>query len=155
MAGFEATFDDKKVRDFLKQLTVKTKQIADKNKKFVDLLSVIVFADVINHFENERGPKSRWQSWSKRYQNFMLKLGNDGNKILQDSGTLRNAFKPANYRTTSNAIVWFNKARTKKGFPYAFAHNEGGPVLPQRQFMWLSDNAMNKFEDQVLKFLEG
>ena len=68
---------------------------------------------------------------------------------------LRNSFKPQNWRTTKDSIVWFNDARTSKGFPYAFAHNEGGPKLPKRDFMWLDDDAINDIENQLVKFLEA
>lgn len=47
----------------------------------------------------------------------MKELGKGGNKILQDSGRLRNSFKPQNYRSVSEGILWFNNAQTKSGFP--------------------------------------
>jgi hypothetical protein len=51
-------------------------------------------------------------------------------------------------------IIWYNEEKTSKGFPYAEAHNEGGGKLPQRQFMWISDRALDDMIDGLLRFWE-
>lgn len=155
MAVSVAEFKTEDVKRLLLAFNKNLHKISTKSKSFSDLLSVIVFKDVIDHFENETGSKGKWKPWSVTYRERMAKIGKSGNKILQDSGRLRNSFQPGNYRTTSASIIWFNPAKTFKGFPYAFAHDTGGPKLPKRDFMWLSDKAAKKFEKQALKFLQG
>ncbi len=145
-----AHFDDSKVRQFLSDLDINIKKIGRTSNDFMVLLNAIVFKDVIRHFETESGPAGRWQAWSARYAK-----KRKGGKILQDTGKLRNAFKPTNFRKDDNGIVWFNDAKTKKGFPYAFAHDTGGPKLPKRSFMWLSNDAIKQIESDTLEFLLG
>lgn len=117
-------------------------------------MSAIVFRDIIQHFERQEGDGGPWKAWSPRYAKFMASIGRSNNKILQFSGRLRQSFQPTNVRTSAEGITWFNPAKTSKGFPYAAAHDEGGPTLPQRRFMWLSGGALSDIETQILKFLE-
>jgi hypothetical protein len=83
----------------------------------------------------------------------MDKRGKGGNKILQDTGKLKQNFKPNHYRSSSKGLYWYNDAVTKSGFPYAYAHDEGGDQLPKRDFMWLSDDALEEVGNQTLQFL--
>lgn len=154
MADAEVRLDDAKARKFLKGLSKKAKQFSDKDRAVVGFLSSVVFRDIMTHFENEQGPDGRWQPWSPSYREFMSRIGKGGNKILQDRGRLRGNFKPTSVRDTRQGLLWFNNAKTSKGFPYAGAHNAGGPKLPQRQFMWISNKALDKIEKQMVRFLE-
>lgn len=177
--SFEAVLDDKIVRNFIKNLDKKTKDIKDGKKEYVGLLSAIVYSDVIKHFENESGPTGKWQQWSQSYSDAIAgkaffryvngriirfdtkdmkkknipKPPRKPGQILQDTGRMRNAFKPTNWRKNSSGILWYNNAKTKTKFPYAFAHNEGGDVLQKREFMWISEMAMNKISEQTLQFM--
>lgn len=152
-------FDDKEVRDFLNNINSKLKNIKDGKKEYTGLLSSIVYEDVIRHFEDEQGSKGPWKKWSKLYKEQMEKQGKGGNQILQDSGRMRNnmmtskAWKPSKVKKVSNGFLWFNNAQTESGFPYAAAHDKGGSKLPKRDFMWLSEKAMNKIEEQTLQFI--
>ena len=146
-------FDDKEVRDFLNNINSKLKNIKDGKKEYTGLLSSIVYEDVKRHFEDEQGSKGPWKKWSKLYKEQMEKQGKGGNKILQDNGRLRNNFKPSKVKKTNSGFLWFNDAQTKSGFPYAAAHDKGGSKLPKRDFMWLSEKAMNKIEEQTLQFI--
>lgn len=148
-----AEFDNSEVIEFIKNLDRRLKDVEGGRKKYVGLLSAIVYADVINHFQKQEGSGGPWQKWSKEYKEYMEKEGKGGNKILQDTGRLRNTFKPTNNRKVSAGILWFNNAQTKKSFPYAAAHDEGGPVLPKRDFMWLSESATEKIATQTLQFM--
>jgi phage gpG-like protein len=150
----EFAFEDKDAQKFLKKMMKNASDVTKKTKQYVDLLSIVVFQDIMKHFASETGSKGAWAKWSDVYRDHMQKIGKGGNKILQDTGRLRGSFIPTNYRVNSDAIVWFNPAKTKSGFPYAAAHDEGGPKLPQRDFMYLSDEAREKIEEQTLKFLE-
>lgn len=146
-------FDSKEVREFLNQIDSNLKKIEGGKKEYTGLLSAIVYADVIKHFEEEQGSEGPWKQWSKVYKDEMEKIGKGGNKILQDTGRMRNTFKPSKVRKTNVGFLWFNNAQTKSGFPYAAAHDTGGKKLPKRDFMWLSDSAMDKVESQTLQFL--
>lgn len=149
----EIEFENKEVKDFLNNLNKRIKHIKGGNKQYAGLISSIIYKDIINHFEDESGRDGKWEKWSLSYAIKMKEKGKSGNKILQDSGRLRNTFKPTNFRTTSEGLLWFNNAKTKSGFPYAYAHNEGEDKLPKREFMWLSDNALNKISEQTLQFM--
>lgn len=148
-----AQFDDKEVRDFLKSVTANVDSVEKNKKPYLGLLSAIVFKDVISHFEQEKGSKGGWRKWSPTYQKHMDEIGRGGDKILQFSGRLRQNFKPTDYKTASKGITWFNDAKTKSGFPYAAAHDNGGGRLPQRDFMWLSDKGLEDISLQTLQFL--
>lgn len=139
----------------LAKLEQKLKTVKDGGRAFGMALSAVVFADVIDHFEKEEGPEGAWQPWSTFYREHMEKIGKGGNRLLMDTGRLRQSFTPTNYRKTAEGIMWFNPARTKSGFPYAFAHNEGGEQLPARTFMWLSDAASERIASVTLNFVLG
>jgi len=152
----QALFDDKQVRDFIKLVSKNIDEIKGRVPKYVGLLSALVFKDVMDHFQKEAGPEGSWKDWSDIYAAHMVKIGRGGNKLLQYYGRTRNSFMPTNYRKHSQGIMWFNNAQTSKGFPYAQAHNEGGRTSgrpPQREFMWLSDKAMDDISEQTLAFL--
>lgn len=151
----EIVLDSKEAVAWLKDLTARVDAITEHDKKVIGLLSSIVYRDIIDHFSTQSGPGGPWRGWSDSYKKFMSSIGKGGNRLLQDTGRLRNSFKPSNVRSTSEGILWFNDAKTSKGFPYAFAHDEGGPLLPQRQFMWLSDSGISAIEDQIVRFLES
>lgn len=150
-----ASFKNKAAQKFLKDIIDRTTDIEEKDKKIIGIISSVVFQDVIDHFEKESGPNGKWKSWSEKYAAFMNKIGRGGNKILQDTGRLRGSFQPTNYRIDGDSLVWYNPAKTSKGFPYAYAHDVGGEKLPPREFMWLSAKALGKIEDQILKYVES
>lgn len=155
MASYaDIVLDNAEAKALLQDLSRRVDMITDHDKKVIGLLSAIVYRDVIDHFTQQQGADGPWKPWSSPYAKFMASIGKGGNGILMDTGRLRNAFKPTNVRSTSEGILWFNDAKTSKGFPYAFAHDEGGPRLPQRQFFWLSDGAMSDIEEAIVRFLE-
>lgn len=146
-------FEDKEVKKFLRNMDSNLKKIKDGESKFKGILSAIVYKDVTRHFEKEEGSDEMWAPWSDIYSDRMKEAGKGGNKILQDSGKLRNSFKPTNVRKTGAGLLWFNNAKTKGGFPYAAAHDEGGPRLPKRDFMWLSQESFDDIAKQTLNFM--
>ena len=150
----EFVFEDEEIRSFFKNLHANLKGIRNGQNKFVGLMSSVVFRDVMEHFENEEGESGPWQAWSKVYQKHMNKIGRSGNKKLQFTGRLRNSFQPGKVRKKADGLEWFNNAKTKgTSFPYAQAHDEGGPQLPQREFMWLSEKGAERLSQQMLNFL--
>lgn len=146
-------FENAEVKSFLNNLDKKLSGIENGSKEYTGLLSAIVYEDIIRHFEDEEGSKGPWKQWSPSYKKYMDAEGKGGNQILQDSGKLRNNFKPSKVRKVSAGFLWYNDAKVQGGFPYAYAHNEGGKQLPKRDFMWLSDKAMDKISEQTLKFM--
>ena len=149
----EAVFEDEQFKKFLSQLDKNLSKVENGKKEFGALVASIVYADVIDHFEKEEGPKGPWKAWSATYKKMLEKIGRAGNKKLQYSGHLRQNFKPTNFRSIQNGLSWFNNAKTKTGFPFAFAHDEGGQTLPQREFMWLSEDAAEKMAKVTLQFI--
>jgi phage gpG-like protein len=151
--SYVAEFEDKEIKEFVRHLDDRLKKVLDGKKEYASLISAIVFKDVIEHFKDESGSEGKWKPWSDKYSTFMQSEGKSGNKILQDSGKLRQSFLPTNYKTATRGIFWFNNAVTNGGFPYAYAHNEGGRKLPKRDFMWLSDESLGKVAEQTLQFM--
>ena len=149
----EIEFDDEEIRKFFNNFKKRLKAVDNGEKKFAALLSAIVYGDIMDHFKKEEGPQGKWPAWSKIYREHMDKIGQGGNNLLQFSGRLRQNFLPTSVRTTKDNIEWFNNAKTKKGFPYAAAHNEGGSKLPKRNFMWASDNAVERMAKNTLGFI--
>lgn len=143
----EATLDDAEARKFIRSMVSKAKNPGQHNK-LVGAVSVKVFADVIKHFKDERGPKGDWKGWSTTYTKHMQRIGRGNNNILQFNGRLRQSMvmgKPSN-----NGLMWFNNAKTKGGYPYAWGHDTGDGKLPQREFMWISKEAMTVIGNIVL-----
>lgn len=149
----EATFEDGALKKFFSSLQKNLMKVRNGERKFAGVLSSVIFADVMDHFKKEEGPKGTWQEWSPTYAEYMESIGKGKNKKLQFSGKLRNNFKPTNYKHTRDGMTWFNDAKTKGGFPYAAAHDEGGPILPQREFMYLSDKGLETLSANVLAFI--
>lgn len=138
---------------WLKKLNENAKDVKKRDQAFVDAISIFVFQDIISHFEKEQGSEGKWKPWSKMYREHMTAIGKGGNKILQDTGRLRGSFTPGKWRTNPAGIEWYNPAQTADGFPYAYAHNQGGPKLPKRDFMWLSKSALDKISKATVAFL--
>ncbi len=143
----EVEFKDEALRGFLKNIDSRLKDVKNGRKKFVGLLSSIVFRDIMDHFKTETGPEGKWKPWSQAYKESMEKSGHGGNKILQFSGRMRQNFKPTSVRDSSNGITWFNDSKTQDGFGYAGHHDETRP------FMWASDQALENMGQQTLAFI--
>jgi len=141
MAG-EATFDGTEAQRWLEEILSRSRN-PEQLKNVVASFSTIIYRDVMEHFKNEEGPDGPWKAWSKSYTRHMNAIGRGGNKILQFDGRLRQNFRPTQVRKTDKSLTWYNDAKTSTGFPYAQAHNEGGPKLPQREFMWASEKALD------------
>lgn len=144
----EFTFDSKEWIKFLSELDKKWKDI-ETRKTFGGVVSSTVYKDIIEHFEEEKGPEGKWDEWSNAYATHLKKIGRSGNKILQFSGRLRQSFTPQSWRSTEDGILFFNKV------PYAKHHDEGESSYKgnPRKFMWLSNKGMNSIVEQTLKWL--
>lgn len=134
---------------WLAKLEKKTREVKDGARKFAQLLSPVVYRDIIDHFEKERGPKGRWKAWSKVYAEHMDRIGKGGNKILQDTGRLRQAFTPSTFRNVSEGILWYNPVS------YARRHDEGDGRSPARPFMYLGTEAKADLSQLTLAYILG
>ena len=149
----KAEFDNKKVDAFFKQLNNSRDAIKNAKKAYAQSVGGKVLAEITHHFEFEEGPGGRWPEWSRAYTIQRAEDGKLGNLLLQDSGRLKKGVKAGNYRKVSDGIEWYNNAKTKSGFPYAYAHDEGGPKLPKRSFMWLSNKSLDLISKITLAFM--
>lgn len=177
MARIEVEFDDKKIQAFLKKMSQRADWMKSKNSAYVDAVKATVITDIDQHFKNEEGPSGKWPEWSINYIgviqgrfHFRSRIGSKrvfmidgpdpdgrphkgklGGKILQDTGRLRAS--RTYYRKKTEGIEFYRNAKTRSGFPYAAAHDKGGPRLPQRRFMWLSKKATDNIAEFTLKYL--
>lgn len=152
--GFDAIFEGKDAQKFLEQVQDKAKKTPKEMKKLSAAISAKVFQDIMDHFNKEEGHDGPWADWSESYAALMESLGNSGNKILQGRpARLRNSFLPGNYKVETGGILFFNPAKTNTGFPYAYAHDTGGPILPQRSFMYLSREGLDNVAQVTLGWL--
>lgn len=150
MADTEISFvGQKKVEQFFKQMSDNTKSAKNADKAFVGVIASIVFRDITDHFSKQSGPSGPWQKWSELYADHMQKIGKGGNKILQDTGTLRKNLQPQNWRKDPQGIVFFNPVQ------YAARHDEGLSGMPERKFMWLSSSATENLAKTTLGFILG
>ncbi len=150
--SFEVEFDDEEVTKFFNRILHRIDEVNNGRSAYAALVGALVYKDINKHFEEESGPKGAWSPWSKIYSEHMKRKGKGGNKILRDTSHLWQSFKPANYRVQSDGILWFNNAQ-KNNFPYAFAHNEGALGMPQREFMYASEEAKEQVLQQTAKFI--
>lgn len=170
-------YEDKSLADVLSKLRLKVTSI-HKTPEMRGIISSVVFKDIIRHFEDEKGPKGKWAPWSKSYRDAINRTvafryfrgrivpitdpdqlkkfppPRKPGKILQATGRMRNSLMPQNYKVLSDGLLFYNKAKTKDGFPYAKAHDEGGPKLPQRKFMWLSKEGAKDILGQIMIWLK-
>lgn len=153
MAGEGITFEHEKVKEFFSRISKNVKEIEEKDRVFWVGLQSIAFRDVVDHFEKQQSSTGKWQKWSEIYKKRMIALGKGGNKILQDTGNLRQNIRLAD---STNRIkqgqLLFNPAKTKSGEPYAKNHDEGLNGMPQREFMWISDKALNKMSKIMAEY---
>ena len=139
-------FEDKQWQSFLKKINTKWKDIKHR-KKFSDLVTIVAFKDIIEHFKEQKGPSGKWKQRKEPYKSWIEAKGK-GN-ILQVSGDLRGSLELGEGKTRSNSegIMLFTKVK------YAAKHDQGLDGMPKRQFMWLSPKGMKSLVDQTLKWL--
>lgn len=170
MAVFE--FDFKKLDRYLD----KAEKDIKKRAKLGKILSLPVYGDIIDHFSKEVGPNGKWPAWSKSYldaiqgkvafryingqvvplnpSKYKIKPPRKNGKKLQATGRLRQSITPKSWRNVSDGYLFYNNAQVRSGFPYAKAHDEGGPKLPQRKFMWLSNKGMDNVRTVALGWMK-
>jgi hypothetical protein len=182
MAEVIAIFKDKELQEFISSIAKRNKDATDRQKDFVKLISASVYTDIDRHFKEEKGPDGKWDDFSDSYKKQVsgelhfrtyggnriafagpdpkgLPKGGDLGEMLQDTGTLRQRIEPfrvgRNWRKISKGILWFNRAKTEGGFPYAAHHDSGASSWKgnPRPFMWLSNAAVEKISKETLSFI--
>ncbi len=147
MADVKISIDSKHTEELLTRLGKNVEEISGRGKRYVGLLSAIVYRDLIEHFERQEGPEGRWAPWSEGYKRYLARVGKSGNMILIDTGRLRQGWQPSRYRLTEGGVLWFN--------PVSYgANHEEGIGVPRRRFAWLSDRAVKEIEKQTARFVE-
>jgi phage gpG-like protein len=147
-------FESEQWNKILKKIDKKWDDVKNR-KEFGGIISASVYQDIIKHFEEEKGPEGKWDSWSDAYDKHLKKIGRGGNKKLQFSGKLRQNITPNKWRATPEGILFYNNAKTKGGFPYAEHHDEGKSSSQgnPRSFMWLSAVGIKQMVDKINKWL--
>lgn len=143
-----------------------TKKLENPTKLLEAAFGIFGFKDIDDHFRQESGPSGPWPKRStftdmyydliaagKRQPPKGTAAGaySSSNKLLQLTGALRKSILPANITTKSkNSIVVFSNISSYSGI-----HDTGGGRIPQREFMWLSDNAKEKMGEYILAVLDA
>ncbi len=142
MANIDINWKSKNATRFFKGIAKNVKGITEqKSKDYMKLLAINATADVLQHFQDERGPSGAWRAIRRQ------------GKILNDSSNLKQHVQPGHIRKIKNGWAIFNNAVADNGFPYAVAHDEGKHGQKQRQFMWLSSRRMKKIEKETVQFM--
>ena len=141
----EAVLKDEELKEFLNNLSGKLKDVSAYLKL---AYATFGFRDIIQHFANEESPEGKWTPWSKTYKDFMTSIGKGGNKLLQDTGMMRQSISETSVKKIDSysVSVFSNKV-------YSRAHDEGYKNIPQRQFMWFSDEGMTNMVTLLLNKL--
>jgi len=113
-------------------------------------ISIVMFKDVMEHFNREEGPSGKWLKFlnPKTGQRQDIRpYGRGGNKLLQDTGRLKNSI--ISISTNEGAEVGTNVV-------YAPTHQFGNKNrnIPQRMFLWLSEKAETEIIKVFMKDLE-
>lgn len=114
------------------------------------------FKDIIQHFDDEKGPMGKWKARSPETQMQYAMRGrkdsryNPSNKILQLTGNLRKSILPSNVKKLSrNAVEIYANSE------YGHRHDSGTDGMPQREFMWFSDSAKDKMSQIISSLVFG
>lgn len=103
-----------------------------------------MYRDVMDHFDKEMGPQSKWKQLSPiTIENRRKGKGRGSDKILQDTGLLRASIKPNNTKDSASVGTNLN---------YAEKHQYGYKNIPQRKFLWLSKAVLDLITKKVGKF---
>jgi phage gpG-like protein len=160
MASFELKLDTSKWNEVMARLGDKSNWRSILRR----VASVVAFKDVIAHFKDEKGPDGAWAEWSPSYKRQRERIADRlatpsarrrasragvkpvaFSKKLVLTGTLRQSFMTPFDRPSGNEVsVLVNHT------PYARRHDLGGGNVPQRQFMWLSNNALDLIASNFL-----
>jgi len=120
----------------LKKRLIRMRKNLNNGSPIMRKTAILMDKDVIDHFEKEKGPRSRWASTAR------------GGKKLQDKGRLRLSIRPRS--TKDQAIVGTNMV-------YAATHNYGDSSrnIKKRKFLWLSREIKEKIKKNMGQYFIG
>ena len=145
MAEIEVEFDNKEVEKFLKNLVKNTKEV-DRSSVLEKNIAPVIFRDILEHFNAEMGPKTKWPALTGWYAKWKKKKFGD-RPMLVMSGDMRKAFLPANSRITNRGYEFYNT------MPYSGEHDRGENGKKKREFMFLTDEGMNRVSALTMAFI--
>lgn len=96
--------------------------------------------DVMDHFDQERGPRGQWKDL--KTSTWKWKTEHGYRNMLQNTGMLRRRCVP---ESGSDYAAVVNDLK------YAGAQNYGDTNLPAREFLWISANALKG----IMQLLQG
>ena len=135
------SLDSKQWKAFIDGVGKKMKNAYPKLRSAV---MVFGFKDIIDHFSKEEGENGRWKPRKASTQRSYSRKGKAGNKLLQDTGALRGSLiHGQTEKVGANNVLMFTQV------PYAGRHNYG-KGMPKREFMWLSDKALDNIAKMFL-----
>jgi len=150
------TFKNKEVMEFFGRIAKNNDDIEQRTTDYWSSITAPAMRSVLHHFSHQMGPDGKWQDWSQVYADHMASVGKSGNKILTDTGRLRQSLQMAD---TSSRIkrgeLLFNPAQSDDGKPYAYNHDTGSGGQKQRKFMWLGKPTMNVIANITAAYLLG
>jgi len=118
--------------------------LSDLRKPF-NIIKAKMHREIIKHFEEERGPDSRWERWHWRGRILNYRpYGRGGNKILQDTGRLKGGFA---WNLLPLEIRVFNE------IDYASYHQFGTRRMVARPFLWFEDRSIENWANTVVNFI--
>ena len=124
-------------------------KLASNPRPILDRWAVLGFRDVIDHFRKEEGPGGSWAALSQATLQMRRKgKKSRSDKILQDTGTLRNSLLPGSGLTRFEPTKVILSTRVEYG-----AKHEFGIGVPKRRFMWISDAAKERMEKVAASML--
>ena len=141
MASVSITIDDKELQEKLKTIVTNLKNKTPFHKKAL----IFMRQDVLKHFEEKKGSKSKWPEVSKKYALIKSGQGKDPSNLLQFSGRLRQSISELGKATEDEASVGTN-------IIYGATHQFGRGNIPQREFLWLSSDAKDKIVELAKKY---
>lgn len=153
MLDFSVSPDFEEAQKWMKAIISRIGKTQAGAQDYANLLGGVVYRDIQDHFKAEEGSEGPWDDWSAAYADHMRRIGKGSNKILQDTGRLKMGFTKSSWRATAQGILWYNKTKSKGGFPYGELHNQGGRRMSKRDFMWISDDAMTEISQLTLQYI--
>ena len=165
MAELRLELKDEAWREFISNIDSRLK---NPNKLLRTIYFTYGFKDIVQHFRDEEGSEGKWPPRSDR-TNEMYDRINKGkgknagsyrssNKLLQLTGKLRSSLLYGEERANNSSVTNHGQYAISifSNVKYAGVHNYGYKNIPQREYLWLSENAQELMCRGILNFvIEG
>lgn len=119
-------------------------ELEDLRKPFT-VIKAKMYKEIIRHFEEEEGPDGKWERWQFRGRRINYRpYGRGGNKMLQDTGRLRNSFM---WDLLPDEIRVFTEVE------YASYHQFGTSKMVARPFLWFEERSYEEWAEYIVEYL--